>query len=55
VGGTGEGEGISVGATEVEATPQPAEAINSANARKTNPTDFFITLSPIDLMVHRYA
>jgi len=51
----GIGEGISVGGTDVETTPQPNEAVSSASTRKTNPIVFFMTLSPFDLIAQRSA
>jgi hypothetical protein len=53
VGGTGEGEGISAGGTDVAATPQLAEAIRIASVKKTSLMDLFITLSPFDLTVQQ--
>jgi hypothetical protein len=54
VGGTG--EGVNVGGTGVEAGAHPLDkTISRANARKTDPIDFFMTLSPFDLIAQDTA
>jgi hypothetical protein len=48
------GSGVSVGATGVEAGAHPLnKTVRNINTRKTNPIDFFMTLSPFDLIVRQ--
>jgi len=48
------GIGVSVGGTGVEAGAHPLNKIvRNTNARKTDPIDFFMTLSPFDLIIQR--
>ena len=56
VGGMGEdmGEDMDVGGIGVEEGAHPLNKIVSkTNARKTDPIDFFMTLSPFDLIIQR--
>jgi hypothetical protein len=52
----GIGTGIDVGGTGVEAGAHPLnKTVRNTNARKTDPIDFFMTLSPFDLIAQDCA
>ena len=58
VGGTGVnvgGTGVSIGGVGAEITAQLNEIVINTNTRKTAPIDFFMTLSPFDLIAQDSA